>query len=69
MTKYRALTGLNLPIDEKEHARVLKLTAEGKEITDRLQVRYEAGEIPDYIPASSVKWLLEGGLIEEVKDG
>lgn len=31
------------------------------------QVRIEAGEIADGLPARSVPWLLEAGLLEEVR--
>lgn len=67
--KYRALSGLTLPVDEKEDARVRKLTEEGAtEIPDRKTYRVEAGHIARYIPEKSIPWLLEQGHIEEVEE-
>lgn len=68
MTKYRALTGMTLPVDDAEDARVRKLTADGAtEIPDRKTYRVEAGHIARYMPEKSVAWLLEGGHIEAVE--
>lgn len=62
--KYRALTGLSYPSDAKVIARIEK----GEQIPweERGIKRVEEGEVVTDIPASSVGWLLEQGLIEEV---
>lgn len=69
MTRYRALVGMNIPVNDAENQRVLVLTAKGEEVTDRKLTRVEAGHIAKYIPEDSIPWLLKSGYIEEVTDG
>lgn len=63
--RYRALTGLSYPTDSGIIARL----QDGEQIPldARKLKRVEAGEIVDDIPAGSVGWLLQAGVIEEVK--
>lgn len=66
--KYRALVELQYPTDERVIARLLK----GEQIPmDERGDLYEIGPgaIAEGLPACSVPWLLEQGLIELVRDG
>lgn len=59
---YRVLTGINFPAT----AAALKKAKAGKALDPEEMTRVEAGEKTDAIPAESVKWLLEDGLIEQI---
>lgn len=61
--KYRALVGLSYPADPKVIARIEK--GEIVPWEERGIKRVEEGDVVTDIPASSVPWLLEQGLIEE----
>ena len=70
-TVYRACVGLTFPTDPEIHARLVA----GEDIPweERKLTRVEPGELTSEIPASSIPWLLDQGLIEvyadEVDDG
>lgn len=61
--RYRALTGLTYPTDQK----IIKRLQAGEDIPmeKRDLKEVQAGEIVDDIPATSIPWLLEQSLIEE----
>jgi hypothetical protein len=69
MNKYRAITGVNAPVDEKEANRIAAAIKAGKPLSqEERKMQYtEPGDIIPFVPAVSVPWLLEQGLIEEVK--
>jgi len=70
MTKYRALTGLSLPANAEETARIIAARDRGEPLPmeERDMVRVEEGEVIEYVPDVSLLWLLEQNLIEEVDD-
>lgn len=66
-TVYEALVGLTYPTDPK----VLERLAAGEDVPweERGLKEVEAGSLVTDIPAISIGWLLEQGLIRKVKDG
>lgn len=64
--RYRALRGLSYPTS----AKVIRRIQAGERVPfeERRAKTVEAGEIVTDIPATSVPWLLERGIIEEVSD-
>ena len=70
MPKYRALTGLTVPWDEAEDARIREAREAGTPIPheERKLRSVPAGRVARYIPELSVPWLLEQGHIEVVDD-
>jgi hypothetical protein len=58
--KYKALTGLTYPATKAD----LELCLAGE---PHARKELAEGETAEDIPAESVPWLLEGGLIKEVK--
>lgn len=69
MTKYRAIQGINAPVDQKEGQRIVDAIKAGKPLSEEeRKMRYtEPGKIVPYIPEVSLPWLLEQGAIEEVE--
>lgn len=65
--RYRALVGVDAPESEAEAERILQARRDGTPLPaeERRMVRYEAGDIADFIPEASAVWLLQQGLIEE----
>ena len=66
-TRYRALTGLAYATNAAAIERIQK----GEEVSleERDIVEASAGDVVTDIPAVSIPWLLEQGLIEEAVDG
>ena len=66
VTRYRVLRGLSYPSDPKITERII---AGDHDIpmAERKMERHEPGEIVDNVHPLSVPWLLEDGVIEEVK--
>lgn len=64
--RYRALTGLSYPTDQKVIKRLL--AGENVPAEERRMKRVERGEIVDDVPACSLPWLLEAGQIEPVEE-
>lgn len=67
--RYRATTTLlTFPISEKETARIVKAREQGAPLPHEERKTYEVepGVLIRYIPAQSIPWMLEQGLIEEV---
>lgn len=62
--QYRALVGLEYPTDPAVIRRIQQGDVRPEDRALNRQV--EAGAVVDDIPAVSVSWLLEQGLIEEV---
>jgi len=64
---YRALVGISYPTDPEIISRIL--AGESIPQEERGLKEVLAGAVLDDVPAVSVPWLLEQGLIEEVADG
>jgi hypothetical protein len=65
--RYRALVGLDVPENEYETARIIEAARNKAALPpeERRMVRFEAGDILDYVPETSIPWLTEQHAIEE----
>ena len=61
--KYRAVVGLRYPVGDQN----IKRAQRGELDKVRKWREVEAGEVVDDVPACSVPWLTEAGLIEAVE--
>lgn len=68
MIKYRIVTGLMVPENAKEERRLVAARDKGEPIPgeERKMTRLEPGELVEWLPETSLPWLLEQGKVEEV---
>lgn len=70
MPQYRALNGLNIPINQEEHERIVAARDARKPLPfeERRMTRYEVGDTVNFVPADSLHWLIAQGHLEELRE-